>query len=389
MLARPRLVVAALSARVLAEAAVRDGYEAIALDAFGDADTRAAAAQWHPIGDGPSGLDGERLLAALRALREASPAPLGWVAGGGFDGRPDLLAAGAAVLPLLGTAPERTAALREPRQFFGALRRLGVAHPATITADDWQAGRRPDDGDWLLKDLHGSGGWHIRRWRGRHAVAPSGSRVLQRRAPGEPMSLTFLAARARAVVVAWNRLGTEALRGRPLVQSTLIGPVPVAAEVARRAEHALAALVADFGLVGLGSLDLLVAPDEPRLQVLELNARLVATLALHGERVPGGLLRAHLSACERGELPALPLPADDRVRGQAIVYARRRLSLDAAALAALAAQGDVHDRPVAPQDVAAGDPLCSIELDALDATTVARRLAARRHQLFERWETAR
>ena len=43
------LALAALSARALAEAAAREGLRAVALDVFGDADTRRHAADWQPI----------------------------------------------------------------------------------------------------------------------------------------------------------------------------------------------------------------------------------------------------------------------------------------------------------------------------------------------------
>ena len=60
------LVVAAVSARMMAEAAARDGFEVVALDLFGDADTRRAAFAFLPIGEPPSlHIDAARVLAAL------------------------------------------------------------------------------------------------------------------------------------------------------------------------------------------------------------------------------------------------------------------------------------------------------------------------------------
>ncbi|NUT14983.1 MAG: hypothetical protein HOQ33_10835, partial [Cupriavidus sp.] len=80
------LAVAAISARMLAEAARDDGFEVEALDLFGDADTRRASTRWHGIGE-PASLqvDGARLLAALQALAQGGRVA-GWVAGAGFEG---------------------------------------------------------------------------------------------------------------------------------------------------------------------------------------------------------------------------------------------------------------------------------------------------------------
>jgi uncharacterized protein len=47
-----RIAVASISARALAEAAAREGFGVIALDVFGDVDTRLASSLWLPIGAG-------------------------------------------------------------------------------------------------------------------------------------------------------------------------------------------------------------------------------------------------------------------------------------------------------------------------------------------------
>ena len=63
------LAVAALSARVMAEAAANDGFDVIALDLFGDEDTRRASSQWLPIGEpAEMRIDPALVLPALQAL---------------------------------------------------------------------------------------------------------------------------------------------------------------------------------------------------------------------------------------------------------------------------------------------------------------------------------
>jgi len=112
--AAPRLAVAGLSVRALAQAAQCDGFEVHALDLFGDADTLAASASWQAVGEAAQmAICPERLLAALRAIA-AQGEVLGWLAGSGFEGQPDLLSAAAAVLPLLGCRAEATAGCGMP-----------------------------------------------------------------------------------------------------------------------------------------------------------------------------------------------------------------------------------------------------------------------------------
>ena len=49
------IVLFGLSVRAAAEAARRDGWRVIGLDAFGDADTRAACHHWEPLALQPDG----------------------------------------------------------------------------------------------------------------------------------------------------------------------------------------------------------------------------------------------------------------------------------------------------------------------------------------------
>jgi predicted ATP-grasp superfamily ATP-dependent carboligase len=151
------LVVAAVSARLLAEAAAHEGWRVVAIDAFGDADTRTAAALWLPLArPGRMSPDTDLTLAALRHCAAREPGVIGWIAGAGFDGAPAWLDEAARTLPLLGTAPAALRALRDPAQWLAALQRLAIPHPPSALA--LPADRR----GWLVKDLHGSGGWEVR-----------------------------------------------------------------------------------------------------------------------------------------------------------------------------------------------------------------------------------
>lgn len=375
----PALAVAGLSVRMVAEAAAHEGFGVIAMDVFGDADTRRASLQWQRIGP-PGGLRIEpaSVLASLKALA-ARGGVLGWAAGGGFEGLPDLLEQGAAVLPLLGTPPAAVRRVRDPATFFGFLERRGIAHPEVRWSQPAEAG-------WLLKDSRGSGGWHIRRAAASaHPVLPA-HHYAQRETAGVPMSVTFVANGCEARVLGFNELIVRELAGRPCVYCGVVGPVPVPAGVAAGIGGALQALAAEFSLRGLGSLDFM--RDGDSWGVLEVNPRPSASLFIYAGRTDPGIVHAHVRACLHGELPSpLPLPTPRQpVSGNEIVFARRPLVLDAAAIDRLAARPQVHDVASAPTAFEAGEPVCSVGASGNDAGDVRRRLEAARLDLLRELE---
>lgn len=372
------LAVAAISARTMAEAAVRDGYTVTALDLFGDTDTRAASVQWWPLGEpGSLRMDASRLQSALVELARGGEV-LGWVPGAGFEGRPDLLEQGAAVLPLIGNYAAVVHRVRDPQTFFGALDRFGVPYPEVRV-------RPPEASDeggawpWLVKDARGTGGWHIRRWTAALVPKPSppaSSLYFQREARGVPMSATFIANGADACVLGFNELTTRRFGAKPWVFCGVVGPVTMPAAAARQIQRALRDLVAEFDLRGLGSLDFLL--DGESVSVLEINPRPPASMALYeatrfcGASAPAthGLMEAHLRACLHGELPVLGGEATEfAVRGIEIVYARRPTRVTLAMADGLSQWPGAHDLPAVGTPCTPGDPLCCVS--AADATIEA------------------
>ena len=368
------LAVAALSARMLAEAARDDGLNVVALDVFGDADTRRAVSHWTAIG-APETLriDAAMLLSALRTLAQRCDV-VGWIAGSGFEGQPDLLARGAAVLPLIGTPAEAVRRVRDPQTFFDVLDRHGIPHPPVrMTAPVDAAG-------WLVKDASGCGGWHIRR--AMPAEPAPAHHYFQREVPGTPMSATFLANGGDACVLGFNQLIVRRFGARPFVFCGAVGPVPLPADVAQRISAAVRGLTAAFSLRGLGSLDFML--DGAAFSVLEVNPRPPASMALYGGH---GVVAAHLRACLHGELPPGSVGASNgSVQGTEIVFAPRPMALDEPAVGRLAALTGCHDLPFAATHFDAADPVCSVSAQGRTAAQVRALLAQRCaavHQLLE------
>jgi len=376
-----RLVVAGISVRALAESARQGGWEVIALDLFGDTDTRRASAHWAPIGE-PSALlvDPARLRHELqRAAR--LPGVDGWVPGSGFEGAPELLAAGGATLPCLAIEPSTMQRVRDPADFFGVLDRHRLRHPPVSLE------LPADPTAWLAKRAGGCGGVHIRD-AGQVLAEPASRHAdtyFQRRQPGTPMSALFVADGHRFQVVALNRLIVRAVWPLPHVYAGAIGPI-VDDALEQAVARALSVLVPEFGLRGLGSLDFVA--DGSGAHWLEINPRPSATLQLHADAWPHGLVRVHVDAV-RGRLPATAPRRGSGVRGHLTVFADRPGLVDETPAHDGVDDAHLHDLPAPGTHFARGEPICTVgaEADSVDdalhlldarAARTRRRFAPRR-----------
>jgi uncharacterized protein len=347
------LVVAALSARVLAEAAVQAGHRVLALDCFGDVDTQRASLKWWPINDpGRLRIAPQRFLSALAAVAK-QPGVQGWVAGAGFEDQPALLAQGAKLLPLIGMGADEVRRLRDAKTFFACLDRAQIAHP------DLRWTLPADRHGWWVKAAGGCGGWHIRaasHLRSRRRL-PAG-RYAQRDAAGTPMSATLLGDGQHIQLLGINRQIMQRTAQHPFVYAGVVGPVAVPPGVVPQIEHIAQHLATTLRWRGLVSLDFLL--DGDAVQVLELNPRPPASLVLYP-----GALAAHVAVCRGGRVPANPWRVDG-VRGQRIVLAPCAVRLNADIAQQLAESLHVHDLPQPGQEFKVGDPLCSVQVHGHD-----------------------
>ena len=346
----------------------------LVLDLFGDADTLDLAAHHRRargrFGNGPVG--GRSLVAQLDELAGLGPAPvLGIVLGSGFEGAPDLIAAIAARHRLLGASPEAVAVLKDSHRFADLCRRLAVPHPA-VTRE-----AVADRDAWLLKRDGGSGGGHIRQaTAGR---APPGA-YFQARVGGSAHALTVLADGRDLAVVGITAQWCDPSPIRPFryggaVEQARDATPLLAPAVVAAVTEAVRAIVAETGLRGLASADILVNGESWWLT--EINPRPGATLDVLDRRaVP--LLAAHVSASlgeivEPGEVPV------DAAAAQ-ICYATTHY----APVPSLDWPDHVRDRPRAGSSVARGAPLCTLVATGRDAEAARAILRARADRLVAR-----
>jgi uncharacterized protein len=372
--------VISVSSRMLAELAVRAGYDVVALDRFGDLDLQRLCPSVSVLRD----LGGRGGMGALVGAAERVDAP-SVIYGAGLENQPRLVARLASGRTLLGCAPETLARVRHPASLGASLRAAGLSYPTSFGARD--APRRAERSRrWLRKPVRGGGGRGVREWRG---GALRGEVVVQERISGLACSAAAVADGRSATLlgVSEQLIGHRGFGTRGYAWCGNVVP-PRLGETQRR-ELAVAArticahLALAFGLRGLFGVDLVW--DGERAWVIEVNPRPTGSLecveAAHGV----GVFGAHLEACE-GRLPSIPLaPARRRAAGKAILFATQDLRVGDTR--GWPARG-IRDVPHPRERIAAGHPVCTLvsvqESPDVVLADLEARAAALRAELGER-----
>lgn len=306
------VLIAAFSGRALAQSARRAGYEPLVADAFGDLDTRSAAAAFRVIdGAMETGFRTKPLIAALDELASsASSPPIGLVLGSGFEGKPRLVATLADRYRLLGNGAPAYKACKNPASFFAKLDELGIPHPRTQTAPP------ADPAGWLTKRVGGSGGRHIRICDTNALQRPR--RYFQKQLAGERLSVggVFGAGRASLAV---TRQWISPSPAQPFRFGGAVSLPDIAHLLSRTLENTALSVASAFGLTGMASFDFIVADGIPNL--LEVNPRPGASLDVLDDDL-GSQFRAHAAASTGQAVSFEPIPRP-KARAMAILHAER------------------------------------------------------------------
>lgn len=342
-----RVLVVAVSARMLAGIAVADGYEVIALDRFGDVDLRVVA-------PGATASTSEALT-RLAADIEVDAV----VYGAGFENRPDLVAALAEGRELLGTPPELLAALRDPWEVGAAACAAGARAPEARSLEALP--RASGDGLWLRKPRHGGGGRGVHRWSGGRLRR---CEIVQRFVAGLSCSAVAIGDGGRAVMVGV----TEQLHRSPGFQWT--GnvapprlPEPQVAELAGQLSGVCSEVAARLGVRGAFGVDAIW--DGRHAWVLEVNPRPPASLELFGP----GCFEAHVRGARGLPLPASGMPPRTRAAVKLVLFAERDLR---APDPDWWPTGLVRDIPHEGEEIRRGAPVCTLVSDRAGAAELAR-----------------
>lgn len=349
---QPVLLVS-LTARMLAELAVRACYEVLALDYFGDADLQALCPSRSLRHDYGQSYSPGALVDAAGELEAAAV-----VYGASFENHPGQVTRLAQSRTLLGNSPETLRQVREPVRLAAALQAGGFAYPQTfvsargVTLDP---SRR-----WLWKPLRSGGGHSIHFWR--NGKLPDEG-VLQEHITGLVGSALFVADGRQAVLLGV----TEQLVGRPDFGATgfqyggnLIPPRLPPRKLNALLEEAKALvsyLTETFGLRGLNGLDFVW--HQGRIWTLEVNPRPSASLELVDTIYQIRVFGAHVRSFS-GQLPRFDLAqAMERgtAAGKAILYASHAVTVTDTHY--WGAQG-IRDISHPGEQIKPGHPVCTL-----------------------------
>jgi uncharacterized protein len=337
---------------MIAELAVADGYEVIALDRFGDVDLRA-------IAPGATALTGDALV-ALAADVDAGAV----VYGGGLENRPDLVAQLADGRELLGTPPELLTAVRDPWELGSAARAAGARAPDTRATGDLPSGR----GVWLRKPLRGGGGRGVRGWMGGR-LRPT--EILQRRVYGLSCSAVAIAEGRRAVTLGITEQ-LHLLSGLQWTGNVTPPRLPdgEVAELDGQLRAVCNEVAARFGVRGAFGVD--AVWDGRHAWVVEVNPRPPAGLELFGP----GSFEAHVRGARGLGVPAAGVPpATACAKVKLVLFADRDVR---APDPGWWPAGLVRDIPHAGETIKRGAPVCTL----ISATEDAAEIAARGDRLL-------
>jgi len=366
---------------MLAELAVRAGYDVVALDHFGDLDLQSLCPSVSILRDlGRSGGMAELVTAA-----EDIEAP-SVVYGAGLENRPDLVASLVEGRTLLGNAPEILERVRDPETLGISLREAGLHYPETLTPD--RAHSADPRKEWLRKPVKGGGGRGIKRWQG---GALKKTEIVQARVRGLSCSVAAVADGRDAAVLGIS----EQLVGRKELGASGFkwcgNVVPARLPRGQRdglleAATAICAHIARaFALRGLFGVDLIW--DGSRAWVLEVNPRPTASLEAIEEVYGVSAFTAHVEACA-GRLPDTAPGAtwpDGRASGKGIVFARSDLR---AADTRAWLEAGIRDVPHPGEPIGRGHPICTVPAHATTPEDVLTALEAGAADVLAQCEAA-
>jgi len=365
----------------MAQSAVSAGFRVSSIDAFGDLD-QPDSARVFVAGSGAGAPDTWRTRRLPALAARAAPDADAVAYASSLENDPRAVAALARGRVLWGNGAEVLRRVRDPRLVAETLRARGHHAPIVRMPDEtWSIASHED---WLLKPVRSGGGRHVRPWRRGSRVPPSC--YAQQYVDGAPGSVLFVAAAGQTAPLGVTRqiVGDPAFgAARFRYCGSILCPGGDAESDAWREPSAALACstVTTFELVGVGGVDFIAR--EGVVHPIEVNPRWTSAMELV-ERVWGhSLFAAHVDACLRGSLPRVQpggfVTSSARAHGKAIVFARRNVRLGDTRVWL---DADIADIPHAWTQVSAGEPVCTVFADGMDATSCSAALVARAAEIY-------
>ena len=372
----------------LATSTRKAGYQVYAADYFGDQDLKRVCHESRSIikqrpsgncGQLSSDFNPEALLQLARELLKKNEIDAALLSSG-LDDSLDVLFELNDLIPILGNHPNVIKKTRDKMKFFQELKRLGIPHPETVIAEDYEEARKKskDTGyPVLVKPSRGFGGAGIRKAQNHKELKQAfqdaslfDEKVLiQKHISGTPASASLISSTNRAITLTLNEqlLGVnEVSQEEPFGYCGNVVPLVATRAVTDKCKDIAERIAMHFGLVGSNGVDLVIS-KEGIPYVVEVNPRFQGTLECV-QRVLGiNIVEAHVKACLEGILPTIvKKPQVFCVR--LILFAPQR-----SIIPDLTTFKEVRDIPLPRVIVEKGEPVCSIVVEAADRNSSLRK----------------
>jgi predicted ATP-grasp superfamily ATP-dependent carboligase len=371
-----KILLIGVSARGMAESAVKSGYSVIALDAFGDLDLQGLCESHALLRDFGIPYSVKGLYQASRRLRFDAIAYTS-----NLENYPEVVQRIARHHDLLGNPAEALRRVRDSSLLYRLLGDAGFEVPETIIRVNGR--RATPERKWLNKPIRSGGGHRVSF--ARPGGSPKRGFILQEFIPGQPCSASFVANGQQAVVlgVSEQLVGVPEFGGQgfhycgnitPLaaVEDSQYGPA-ILEQVGQIANL----LTRTFGLVGVNGFDFILKDD--RVFLTEVNPRYSASMELIERAYSLPVFDLHVQAVTQKNLPEFnPIQSakthPPRFYGKAILYAEKdALTPDTDRWL----QAGTRDIPHPNERIPSGKPVCTLFADSSTREACFSKLAAR------------
>lgn len=351
------ILMVGLSVRAMAESAVNSGYAVVALDAFGDQDTKALAKAYSLSRDFHVPYSPEALLEASHHFTFDFVAYTA-----NLENHPGILELILRNHPIIGNPPSSVRSVRSWMGLFADLRGAGFSVPETVIASDsfkMNPSRR-----WLTRPLLSGGGHGINFLHGEKVSEDR--HLLQEYISGKPCSACFLADGHHCVVLGI----TEQLVGMPQFRShgfcycgSLL-PLPellipgIGPAIVEQVRSIAKFLTQSYGLIGLNGIDFILHGDQ--VYTIEVNPRYSASMELIERAYGLPMFHLHVEAALHGTLPEFRLEgrlSESSFFGKAILFADRTAIVPNTQNWAVR---DIRDIPMPGDKLHLGNPICTM-----------------------------
>jgi methenyltetrahydromethanopterin cyclohydrolase len=330
------ILVVANSARMLAQSAQAEGYAPLVIDCFGDCDTRGYCEDIQQI----ASLNINHIQPALTYFLDRYPLA-GAVYGSGFEEYPEALAYLCERIRIDGNNAQIFIRLQNKREFFSILTKKNILYPEISFT------KPKINQEWLIKPMQSQGGVGIRRYRGNESI--ESGYYWQRYLNGAVHSIIFLANGKDCQAIGYNRQWQIALNNRDeFIFAGLINHACLTSCQKDLVTDWVAALVPEYELIGLNSLDFIMSEDG--IYLMEVNPRPTAAMQLYGS----GLLALHITACQ-GKLTHQPKQTSGYCAYE-VIYAKEEIKVPDE----MAWPDYAMDLPRGGSIINPGQPICSM-----------------------------